>query len=104
MRQRISSAIIDIAKRHAALNLDTPLLIPKVINSEYSLIVQSNLPTQSHSMLMDEMGTLLMLPHDLTLPFARYIARNKITNMRRYNFARTYRYQLSTFPFLDAMH
>jgi translation initiation factor 2-alpha kinase 4 len=40
---------------------------------------------------LDDSGILLTLPYDLTLPFARYIARNKITNLRRYNFSRVYR-------------
>jgi translation initiation factor 2-alpha kinase 4 len=43
--------------------------------------------------LLDDSGILLTLPYDLTLPFARYIARNKITNLRRYNVSRVYRKQ-----------
>lgn len=40
--------------------------------------------------LMDDTAKLFTLPFDLTIPFARYIARNRIYNLRRYNINKTY--------------
>ena len=36
-------------------------------------------------------GELLSLRYDLTVPFARYLAMNKITNIKRYQIAKVYR-------------
>ncbi|NXE16349.1 SYHC protein, partial [Lophotis ruficrista] len=41
--------------------------------------------------LQDQGGELLALRYDLTVPFARYLATNKITNMKRYHVAKVYR-------------
>ncbi|KAM6123074.1 histidine--tRNA ligase, cytoplasmic-like [Phoenicopterus ruber ruber] len=41
--------------------------------------------------LQDQGGELLALRYDLTVPFARYLAMNKITNMKRYHVAKVYR-------------
>lgn len=41
--------------------------------------------------LMDDSGSVLMLPYDLTLPFARYAAHKDIVSLKRYNIARVYR-------------
>ncbi len=40
---------------------------------------------------MDDSGSVLMLPYDLTLPFARYAAHKDIVSLKRYNVARVYR-------------
>jgi len=36
-------------------------------------------------------GELLSLRYDLTVPFARYLAMNKIDKLKRYHIARVYR-------------
>ncbi len=41
--------------------------------------------------LADQGGELLSLRYDLTVPFARYLAMNKISNMKRYHIAKVYR-------------
>ena len=41
--------------------------------------------------LEDQGGQLLSLRYDLTVPFARYIAMNKITHMRKYHIGQVYR-------------
>lgn len=46
---------------------------------------------------MDDSGSVLTLPHDLTLPFARYAAHKDIISLKRYNIARVYRYILSAY-------
>lgn len=41
--------------------------------------------------LADQGGEMLSLRYDLTVPFARYLAMNKITNIKRYHIAKVYR-------------
>uniref|UniRef100_A0A673YVM5 histidine--tRNA ligase n=1 Tax=Salmo trutta TaxID=8032 RepID=A0A673YVM5_SALTR len=41
--------------------------------------------------LKDQGGELLSLRYDLTVPFVRYLAMNKITNIKRYHVAKVYR-------------
>uniref|UniRef100_A0A8C7AGE2 Histidine--tRNA ligase, cytoplasmic n=1 Tax=Neovison vison TaxID=452646 RepID=A0A8C7AGE2_NEOVI len=41
--------------------------------------------------LKDQDGELLSLRYDLTVPFARYLAMNKLTNIKRYHIAKVYR-------------
>ncbi|XP_044278768.1 histidine--tRNA ligase, cytoplasmic-like isoform X2 [Varanus komodoensis] len=41
--------------------------------------------------LKDQGGELLSLRYDLTVPFARYLAMNKITNLKRYHIGKVYR-------------
>ncbi|KAK8738851.1 hypothetical protein OTU49_003703 [Cherax quadricarinatus] len=41
--------------------------------------------------LEDQGGEILSLRYDLTVPFARYVAMNKISNIKRYHVARVYR-------------
>ncbi|KAH9497974.1 hypothetical protein DERF_013904 [Dermatophagoides farinae] len=41
--------------------------------------------------LEDQGGELLSLRYDLTVPFARYLAQNKINTMKRYHIAKVYR-------------
>ncbi|KAL7992472.1 hypothetical protein Chor_016728 [Crotalus horridus] len=84
--QRISPAIdytydSDILKV-CAVKMHTPLLMPR------------NRKLYEHneaSYLMDHSGMLVMLPYDLRIPFARYVARNNITNLKRYCIERVFR-------------
>ena len=41
--------------------------------------------------LKDQGGEILALRYDLTVPFARYVAMNKIQNIKRYQIAKVYR-------------
>lgn len=41
--------------------------------------------------LADQGGEQLSLRYDLTVPFARYLAMNKIINIKRYQIAKVYR-------------
>jgi histidyl-tRNA synthetase len=41
--------------------------------------------------LADQQGELLSLRYDLTVPFSRYLAMNKITNFKRYQIGKVYR-------------
>lgn len=80
-RDQICAHLVKVCKKHGGLHIETPHLVPK--NSIY--------PSSINCHLLDDTGTILSLNSDLTLPFARHIARNKITNMKRYNIGRVYR-------------
>lgn len=41
--------------------------------------------------LKDQGGEILALRYDLTVPFARYLAMNKISSIKRYHIAKVYR-------------
>ncbi|KAF9969485.1 hypothetical protein BGZ73_008146 [Actinomortierella ambigua] len=79
---RVRDEMVKVFRCHAAVELGTPLLTPK------SDLHDSDMKTVS---LMDSAGSLVQLPYDLTMPFARYVARNNITQLRRYCFGRVYR-------------
>uniref|UniRef100_A0A8C0CPE0 non-specific serine/threonine protein kinase n=1 Tax=Balaenoptera musculus TaxID=9771 RepID=A0A8C0CPE0_BALMU len=65
-----------------AVQLCTPLLLPR--NRQ---IYEHN----EAALFMDHSGMLVMLPFDLRVPFARYVARNNILNLKRYCIERVFR-------------
>ncbi len=67
-----------VFEAHGAIPLSPPTLLP---TREPPNGVQ----------LLDKGGQLLMLPSDLTFPFARYIARKGVYNIKRYQFGSVYR-------------
>ncbi|CAJ0568776.1 unnamed protein product, partial [Mesorhabditis spiculigera] len=87
VREAVFSTIIDAFKRHGAETIDTPVFeLREVLNSKYGedggkLIYD----------LEDQGGELLSMRYDLTVPFARYLAMNKIRNIKRYHIAKVYR-------------
>uniref|UniRef100_A0A5F8HFI8 eIF-2-alpha kinase GCN2 n=1 Tax=Monodelphis domestica TaxID=13616 RepID=A0A5F8HFI8_MONDO len=82
IQQHVCETITRIFKRHGAVELYTPLLLPR------------NRQTYEHNeaaLFMDHSGMLVMLPYDLRIPFARYVARNNISNLKRYCIERVFR-------------
>ena len=66
-------------KRHGAETIDTPIFeLKEVLTGKYG--EDSKLIYD----LADQGGEILALRYDLTVPFARYCAMNKITNIKRY--------------------
>ncbi|KNC69426.1 hypothetical protein SARC_18066, partial [Sphaeroforma arctica JP610] len=45
----------------------------------------------SACVLMDRSGGLVTLPYDLTQSFCRFVARNKITKLKRYFLGQVFR-------------
>uniref|UniRef100_A0A8D1R4L6 non-specific serine/threonine protein kinase n=1 Tax=Sus scrofa TaxID=9823 RepID=A0A8D1R4L6_PIG len=82
IQQHVCETIIRIFKRHGAVQLCTPLLLPR--NRK---IYEHN----EAALFMDHSGMLVMLPFDLRVPFARYVARNNILNLKRYCIERVFR-------------
>ncbi|CAH1982227.1 unnamed protein product [Acanthoscelides obtectus] len=71
-----------IFKQHGGQNLSTPLLMPK---SKFYDHLDSCVKLMTHS------GGIVTLPYDLRVPFARYVAWNAISLLRRYSIERVYR-------------
>ncbi|XP_075223291.1 eukaryotic translation initiation factor 2 alpha kinase Gcn2 [Lycorma delicatula] len=71
-----------IFKRHGAISLITPLFTP----------CRHHILPESVVRLMTRWGGVVMAPHNLRAPFARYLAQNpSITQMKRYAIDRVYR-------------
>ena len=79
VREDVFRIITDCFKLHGAVTIDTPVFERKeILTSKYGedskLIYDLN----------DQAGELLSLRYDLTVPFARYLAMNRIINIKRY--------------------
>ncbi|XP_072425462.1 eIF-2-alpha kinase GCN2-like isoform X2 [Chiloscyllium punctatum] len=82
LRHFVYETVCRVFKRHGATWLHTPLLMPK----------NKKLYEGSEgAYFMDHSGMLVMLPHDLRIPFARFVARNNITSLKRYCIERVFR-------------
>uniref|UniRef100_H3DJ97 eIF-2-alpha kinase GCN2 n=1 Tax=Tetraodon nigroviridis TaxID=99883 RepID=H3DJ97_TETNG len=82
LQQHVHETIIRIFKKHGAVRLQTPLLFPR----NRKLYEGSEL-----ACFMDHSGMLVTLPYDLRMAFARYVARNNITQLKRYSIDRVFR-------------
>ncbi|NXP47980.1 E2AK4 kinase, partial [Heliornis fulica] len=82
IQQHVCESVSRIFKRHGAIKLHTPLLMPRS-----KKLYEHN----EASYFMDHSGVLVMLPYDLRIPFARFVARNNILNLKRYCIERVFR-------------
>ncbi|XP_028316173.1 histidine--tRNA ligase isoform X2 [Gouania willdenowi] len=86
IREKVFNTIISCFKRHGAETIDTPVFeLKETLTGKYG--EDSKLIYD----LKDQGGELLSLRYDLTVPFARYLAMSKITNIKRYHIAKVYR-------------
>eukprot|EP00047_Mylnosiga_fluctuans_P020289 m.90512 g.90512 ORF g.90512 m.90512 type:complete len:574 (-) comp8466_c1_seq2:3256-4977(-) len=86
VRQKVFSTIVGVFKRHGAVTLETPVMeLKATLTGKYG--EDSKLIYD----VMDQGGEMLALRYDLTVPFARYVAQNKIKRIKRYHIARVYR-------------
>ncbi|XP_053735528.1 histidine--tRNA ligase isoform X2 [Synchiropus splendidus] len=86
IREKVFNTITSCFKRHGAETIDTPVFeLKETLTGKYG--EDSKLIYD----LKDQGGELLSLRYDLTVPFARYLAMNKITNIKRYHIAKVYR-------------
>ncbi|XP_051649680.1 histidine--tRNA ligase, cytoplasmic-like isoform X2 [Manacus candei] len=86
LRERLLGAVVSCFKRHGAAAIDTP-----VLELRETLMGKYGEDTKLIYELQDQGGELLALRYDLTVPFARYLAMNKVNNMKRYHVAKVYR-------------
>lgn len=82
LQQHVYETITRIFKKHGAVRLQTPLFLPR----NRKLYDGSEL-----ACFMDHSGMLVTLPYDLRMAFARYVARNNITHLKRYSIERVFR-------------
>ncbi|XP_019940643.2 eIF-2-alpha kinase GCN2 [Paralichthys olivaceus] len=82
LQQHVYETITRIFKKHGAVRLQTPLLLPR----NRKLYDSSEL-----ACFMDHSGMLVTLPYDLHVPFARFVARNNVTHLKRYSIERVFR-------------
>ncbi|KAJ3055078.1 hypothetical protein HK097_011568 [Rhizophlyctis rosea] len=73
----VYAQVTKVLQRHGAIHMSAPLLIPKS-DLYYS---SAKRPVE----LLDAGGTLVQLPYDLTVPFARFLARSN-TSPNNLNF------------------
>ncbi|CAG9822580.1 unnamed protein product [Phaedon cochleariae] len=86
LRLNVLDKIVSVFKKHGAETIDTPVFeLKEVLTGKYG--EDSKLIYD----LKDQGGEILSLRYDLTVPFARYLAMNKITNIKRYHIAKVYR-------------
>ena len=78
VRENVLNKIIKVFKCHGAVTIDTPVFERKeVLTGKYG--EDSKLIYD----LKDQGGEILALRYDLTVPFARYVAMNKIQSIKR---------------------
>ena len=86
VREKVLGVVVKAFKRHGAETIDTPVFERReVLTGKYG--EDSKLIYD----LKDQGGEILSLRYDLTVPFARYVAMNKISSVKRYHIAKVYR-------------
>ncbi|KAH7672126.1 Histidine-tRNA ligase/ATP phosphoribosyltransferase regulatory subunit protein [Dioscorea alata] len=86
IRERAFSVIVGVFKKHGAVALDTP-----VFELRETLMGKYGEDSKLIYDLADQGGELCSLRYDLTVPFARYLAMNNISALKRYQIAKVYR-------------
>ncbi|XP_033631513.1 histidine--tRNA ligase, cytoplasmic-like isoform X2 [Asterias rubens] len=86
IREGVFKTIVECFKRHGAETIDTPVFeLKDTLTGKYG--EDSKLIYD----LKDQGGEMLSLRYDLTVPFARYLAMNKVNKIKRYHIAKVYR-------------
>ncbi|KAG2423232.1 hypothetical protein HXX76_015488 [Chlamydomonas incerta] len=86
IRERAFAAIVGVFKRHGAVSIDTP-----VFELRETLMGKYGEDSKLIYDLADQGGEILSLRYDLTVPFARFVAVQGITNIKRYHIGKVYR-------------
>lgn len=86
LREAIFSLLSSLFKRHGGVTIDTPVFeLREILTGKYgedSKLIYN---------LEDQGGELTSLRYDLTVPFARFVACNSISQIKRYHIAKVYR-------------
>lgn len=83
LQENVKAKVIEIFQRHGGIYLATPLLMPK--SNQHNNFIDASVK------LMTRTGSIVSIPHDLRAPFARYVAWNNISHLRRYAIERVFR-------------
>jgi len=81
--QFVCSTIEQLFQRYGAVQFTVPTFMPYLSAKMYD--------TADPFRMMDPTGFIVCPPYDLRLPFARFVARNKIFNLRRYSIEKVFR-------------
>ncbi|ODV81323.1 histidyl-tRNA synthetase [Suhomyces tanzawaensis NRRL Y-17324] len=86
IREGIFSSLTQLFKKHGGVTIDTPVFeLREILTGKYgedSKLIYN---------LEDQGGELTSLRYDLTVPFARFVACNSISSIKRYHIAKVYR-------------
>ncbi|AOA61625.1 GQ67_02507T0 [Komagataella phaffii] len=86
IREGIFSYLSTLFKKHGGVTIDTPVFeLREILSGKYgedSKLIYN---------LEDQGGELTSLRYDLTVPFARFVAMNGISSIKRYHIAKVYR-------------
>lgn len=86
LREEIFRTLSELFKRHGGVTIDTPVFeLREILTGKYgedSKLIYN---------LEDQGGELTSLRYDLTVPFARFVACNSISAIKRYHIAKVYR-------------
>ncbi|KAK6203607.1 uncharacterized protein RJT21DRAFT_119772 [Scheffersomyces amazonensis] len=86
VREAVFKSLSDLFKRHGGVTIDTPVFeLREILTGKYgedSKLIYN---------LEDQGGELTSLRYDLTVPFARFVASNSISNIKRFHIAKVYR-------------
>lgn len=86
VRERVIAKIRETFRRHGGVGIETPVFeLKETLTGKYGE------DTKLIYDLKDQGGEICALRYDLTVPFARYCAMNKVTQMKRYQIGRVYR-------------
>ncbi|GAM17325.1 hypothetical protein SAMD00019534_005000 [Acytostelium subglobosum LB1] len=81
-REQTFARLTKIFKNRCAVRIDTPLLFPRDGSAGNNLV---------SAKFMDEGGTVIYMPYDLTVPWARHVALHGISLSKRYSIAKVFR-------------
>lgn len=86
LREEIFGTLSSLFKKHGGVTIDTPVFeLREILTGKYgedSKLIYN---------LEDQGGELTSLRYDLTVPFARFVACNSISAIKRYHIAKVYR-------------
>ncbi|OWB58166.1 hypothetical protein B5S28_g4164 [[Candida] boidinii] len=86
IREAIFEKLTKLFKKHGGVTIDTPVFeLREILAGKYgedSKLIYN---------LEDQGGELTSLRYDLTVPFARYVAMNGISSIKRFHIAKVYR-------------
>ncbi|KAJ3417189.1 hypothetical protein HDV05_006395 [Chytridiales sp. JEL 0842] len=88
---KVHMRTIEIMQKHGAIEVSAPLLVPFSTGAGGGGGASSS-EMKRPVLLLDTAGMVVQLPYDLTITFARHIARLKnVSRLKRYTFDRVYR-------------
>eukprot|EP00039_Didymoeca_costata_P032945 m.40028 g.40028 ORF g.40028 m.40028 type:complete len:512 (-) comp9618_c1_seq1:98-1633(-) len=86
IREHLFKTITNVFQLHGAVTIETPVMeLKEVLTGKYG--EDSKLIYD----VADQGGEILALRYDLTVPFARYLAKHSVKQIKRYHIARVYR-------------